>query len=63
MIVMASKWEQTARYVRETFGTQVDWYERFFICPECGEPIYECDWAGDTFEVCPVWEFDWYEGE
>ena len=63
MIVMASKWEQTARYVRETFGTQVDWYERFFICPECGEPIYECDWADHDFATCPVCDFDWYEGE
>ena len=62
-MILMSKWEKVAKYIEKTFGTQVDWFERFFVCPECGEPIYECDWAGDTFEVCPVCEFDWYEGE
>lgn len=38
-------WEATALYCQETFGSYVNWEEQFFICPECQEPIYYCDWA------------------
>ena len=62
-MIFMSKWERIARHVRTVYGSFVDWDERFFICPDCGEPIYECDWAGDDFAVCPVCEFDWTEGE
>lgn len=51
-----SMWEKNARYVEETFGSYVDWEERFYICPECGEPIYECDWSEDIllYSYCPI---------
>ena len=51
-----SHWEQTARYLLETYtGTWVDWKERYYICPECGEAIYECDWEENDFgDLCPV---------
>lgn len=58
-------WEKVAHMVEEETGTLVDWDEEFFICPECGEPIYKCDWqnedyllgrtSGDRF-YCPVCE-------
>lgn len=53
-------WKKIANYVEETYGVQVDYTEGFFICPECGEPIYDCDWGGGEYEfdgetaVCPV---------
>ena len=55
-------WTKFAKYVSETYGAYVDWEEEFFECPECGEPIYSCDWGkedlltdvGDFF--CPVCE-------
>ena len=47
-------WESIARYCEETYGILVDWTERFFLCPECGEPIYECDWNDEDFDGCPV---------
>ena len=28
-------------------------------CPECGEPIYECDWDADDLMCCPVCDFPW----
>lgn len=52
-------WEKMAKYCEEEYGVFVDWEERFFICPECGEPIYECDWEEDELRACPVCEFCW----
>jgi hypothetical protein len=54
-----SKWERIARYCEEEYGTHIDWEDRFFICPECSEPIYECDWDEDELLACPVCEFCW----
>ena len=54
-----SKWEKVARYCQEEYGIHIDWEDRFFICPECGEPIYECDWEDDELSGCPVCEFCW----
>lgn len=53
-------WEQNAKKVEEEFGGFVDWDERFYICPECGEPIYYYDWSDDALRptLCPVCEFD-----
>ena len=49
-------WEQAARYCEDVFGTYVDLEERFFICPECDEPIYEEDYEGHDFSMCPICE-------
>ena len=54
-----SAWEKIAIAIERTYGVQVDWDERFFICPECGEPIYECDWDADELICCPVCDFTW----
>ena len=52
-------WESNAKYVENVFGGYVDWEERFYECPECGEPIYECDWDVDELlnELCPICGF------
>lgn len=34
-------WEKLAKAVEKEYGCQVDWDEEFFICPECGEPVYK----------------------
>ena len=38
----------------------VDWEERFYHCPECGEPVYEDDWYEEELEkfICPICEFN-----
>lgn len=43
-------WKNNAKYVETVYGAYVDWEERFYTCPECGESIYECDW--DTNDLC-----------
>lgn len=59
-----SKWEKIAAMVEEIYGVFVDWDERFFICPECGEPIYESDWDDELLlDDCPVCGFEWEEEE
>ena len=56
-------WKVVAKYMKETYGSHVDWMEGFFICPECGEPIYAVDWEDEELEICPVCEFEWFEEE
>ena len=52
-------WEENAKYVEQIFGTSVDWIERFYECPCCGEPVYECDWSEGTLKkwLCPICEW------
>jgi len=52
-----STWEKMALRMERDYGAHVDWDERFFECPECGEPIYEDDWGAedmDNGKICPV---------
>lgn len=55
-------WEKMARLIEANYGGFVDWKEGFFECPECGEPIYECDWGASDLSdglgnfICPVCE-------
>ena len=57
-------WEETAKMCQMVFGTHIDWEERFFECPECGEPIYECDWEDyDDWSICPICEVEWEDIE
>lgn len=57
-----NNWKQMAYLVAVNYGGFVDWDEGYFLCPECGEPIYEDDWAnsdlidGNDNFICPVCE-------
>ena len=55
---MSFWWEKNAKDVASIYGSHVDWEERFYECPSCGEPIYECDWEEvDLIKVyCPICE-------
>jgi predicted RNA-binding Zn-ribbon protein involved in translation (DUF1610 family) len=36
---------------------------KHFVCPECGEPILDEDWAEhDDWDVCPICGFNFWEG-
>ena len=39
---MRTMWEINADIVSDIYGGYVDWDERFYNCPECDEPIYDC---------------------
>lgn len=53
-----SKWEENAHLVHKEYGSYVNWEEQFYICPLCGEPVYECDWSSKTLSkyICPICE-------
>ena len=53
------RWIDRAEQVEENYGTLVDYTERFYICPECGEPVYESDWDMEDLEdtICPICGF------
>lgn len=52
-------WYDNAIAARNLYGVYVDWEDCFYLCPECGEPIYGEDWSEDDLEefLCPVCEF------
>ena len=53
-------WEKCAKYCEETYGIFVDWNERYFICGECAEPIYEEDWEEHIgWTTCPICNFNY----
>lgn len=60
-----SAWERNAHHASDVYGVYVDWAERFYICPECEEPVYECDWREHELEefFCPICEYDESEDE
>ena len=55
---MNMNWKEAAHLCETVYGTYVNWEERFFICPECDEPIYEEDWEDIDLSFCPVCEFE-----
>ena len=57
-------WDSAAKYCEHEFGGYVDLDEGFFICPECGEPIYKSDWEDhDDWSLCPICEVEWEDIE
>lgn len=57
-------WLEAGTYCEETFGATLMTEEGFFVCPECGEPIFEEDWRNhDDWEVCPICGFEFFYGE
>lgn len=53
------QWEENAKTVEQIYGEFVDWEERFYLCPDCEEPVYECDWSEEALKkfLCPICEF------
>ena len=53
-------WEENAKIAEKDYGCQVDWDERFYFFPQCGEPVYECDWSNEELEneFCPICGFN-----
>ena len=56
-------WKKLAKYLETVYGAYVNWEERFYICPECGDPVYERDWTENEYcdYLCPICE--WTEGK
>ena len=54
-------WYETAVYCEETYGTQVDMKEGFFVCPEWGELLYNIDFPSRCWDDCPVCGFEFFE--
>lgn len=57
-------WRINADVVEKDYGSYVNREDNFYICPECGEPVYACDWDDDELVdvICPICGFN-EEGE
>ena len=59
-----SRWEENAKTVVEMCGEDfVNWQDRYYFCPECGEPIFDIDWTEHELTdcLCPICTY--YEGD
>lgn len=54
-------WEAAANIAEEVYGVYVNWEERYFVCPECDDVVYECDWEDEDLSVCPICGYEFYE--
>lgn len=59
-----NQWEKNAERLERVYGIYVAWDEPkgdcYYICPFCGEPVYECDWTDTELNEfdCPICEDD-----
>ena len=56
-------WLEAGTYCEEVFGMSLNTEEGYFVCPECGEPLYENDWKRHWWETCPICGFEFFYGE
>ena len=56
-------WLEAGTYCEEVYGMTMNTKEGYFICPECGEPIFEEDWDEHSdWSECPICGFMFEEG-
>ena len=48
-------WEKLATIVeKNSYDTEVNWDEEYFICPYCEEPVLKCDFPKNKECACPI---------
>lgn len=56
-------WFEAGGYCEEIYGMTMNTEENYFVCPECGEPVFEEDWIKhDEWDKCPICGFVFEEG-
>ena len=55
------RFHEAAIYCEELYGTAVNLEEKWFICCECGEPIYADDWGDINYGECPICGYSFEE--
>lgn len=46
-------WEFNACYLRRTYHAHINWDERYYVCPFCGDRVYEDEWKETVWYICP----------
>ena len=54
-------WLEAAVLCEELYGVETNMKEGYFVCPECGEPLYEVDWKCHNWEICPICGFEFMD--
>lgn len=54
-------WLVAGTYCEDVYGMSLNTKEGYFVCPECGEPLFEADWERHNWETCPICGFEFME--
>ena len=54
-------WLVAGTYCEDVYGVPLNTEEGYFICPECGELLFEDDWEWYSWETCPICGFEFME--
>ena len=57
------RWHEAGTYCEEFYGSALNTAEGWFICPECGEILYEEDYEDHYWDECPICGFEFFYGE
>ena len=52
-------WHTAGVICEEIYGVELNTAEGYFVCPDCGEILYECDGRTHDWGSCPVCDFNW----
>lgn len=54
-------WFEAGVCCEEFYGMSLNTAEGYFVCPECGEPLYNTDYPSHCWDECPVCGFEFFE--
>lgn len=52
-------WYTAGVICEEIYGVELNTAEGYFVCPDCGEPLFYEDWERHCWDSCPVCNFEW----
>lgn len=53
-------WKINAKWANTFYKSEVNYDKGFYLCPECGELIYDDDWSEQDLKdfLCPICKYN-----
>lgn len=49
-------WEEAAKLCETIYGVMVNYHDFYFVCPFCGDRVYEDEFIDWDYSNCPICE-------